>query len=91
VISHERKGKGAWKGRPAGEQSGQKEDHRDRKKSEDQGDDPQISFRDGKRVEEVSDHVKQGRVKVGRPLFVIVKLRLEAIPRILISIDFVEP
>jgi hypothetical protein len=39
----------------------------------------------------VSDHVKQGRVKVVRLLFVKVQLRLEAIPRILISIDFIEP
>jgi hypothetical protein len=38
------------------------------------------SFRNGERVEAVSDNVKEGRMKVGWLLFVILELRRETIP-----------
>jgi len=79
LINHDHKGQSAWNGDPAGEQTCQKKDHRDRKDSEDQGDDSKISFRLGERVEEVSGHEKEGRMKVGRILFIILELRHETI------------
>jgi hypothetical protein len=66
-------------------------DHRDGKSSEDQGDDSKVSFRLGERIELMGEDKKERWLKISRILFIIGKLGLKIISRIIERIDFIYP
>jgi len=66
-------------------------DHRDGKGSENQGDDPEVPFGLGKRVQLMGENEEEGRMKIRRILFIKFYLAVEIISGIVECMDFVHP
>ena len=91
VIGHEGKSECTWEGDPPGELFCQEKDHRDRERSENQRQNPEVSLRFRKRIKKMREQVEKRRMEEGRLLFIILELRPESISRILIGVNFIEP
>jgi len=66
-------------------------DHGDGKGSENQGDDPEVPFGLGKRVQLMGENEEEGRMKIRRILFIKFYLAVEIISGIVECMDFVHP
>jgi hypothetical protein len=91
VVGHEGQRKGTGKGDERRKLSGKQIDHGDGEDSEDQGDDPEVSFGLGERIELVGENEKKGRMKIGWILFIEFYLAFEVISGVVEGMDFVQP
>jgi hypothetical protein len=91
VVGHKGQREGAEKSNGRRELSCKEIDHGDGKGSEDQGDDSEVSFRSGKRIELVGEDEEERRVKVRRILLIEFYLALEIISGVVEGMDFVHP
>jgi hypothetical protein len=91
VISHEGQREGTGEGDRRRERSCKEIEHGNGEGSEDQGDDAQISFGPGKRVELMGEDEEQRRMKKGWVLLIEFDLTLEIIPGIIVGMDFIHP
>jgi hypothetical protein len=91
VVSHKDQREGAGKGDERRKLSCKKIDHGDGKSSEDQGDDSEVSFGLGERIELMSENKEKGGVKERWVFTIKFQLTLKIIPRIIEGIDFVDP
>jgi hypothetical protein len=66
-------------------------DHGDGEDSEDQGDNPEVSFGFGERIELVGENEEKGRVKIRRILFIEFYLAFEVVSGVIEGMDFVHP
>ena len=91
VISHESQGEGTGEGNGRRERSCKEIEHGDREGSEDQGDDPEVSFGLGKRIELMGEDEEERRMKKRWILLVEFDLSFEVIPGIIVGMHFVHP
>jgi len=91
VVGHKAQREGAGKSDERRKLSCKKIDHGDGKSSEHQGDDSQVSFGFGERIELMGENEEKGRVKISRILLIKVKLTSKIISRIIEGMDFVHP
>jgi len=66
-------------------------DHGDGKSSEDQGDDSEVPFGLGERMELMGENKEKGRVEIRWILLIKFYLASEIIPRIIEGVDFIDP
>jgi len=66
-------------------------DHWDGKSSEDQGDDSEVPFGLGERMELMGENKEKGRVEIRWILLIKFYLASEIIPRIIEGVDFIDP
>jgi hypothetical protein len=91
VISHEGQREGTGEGDRRRERSCKEIEHGNGEGSEDQGDDAQISFGPGKRVELMGEDEEERRMKKGWVLLIEFDLTLEIIPGVIESMDLIHP
>jgi hypothetical protein len=66
-------------------------DHGDGEDSEDQGDNPEVSFGFGERIELVGENEEKGRMKIRGILFIEFYLAFEVVSGVIEGMDFVYP
>jgi hypothetical protein len=91
VVGHEGQRKGTGKGDERRKLSCKQIDHGDGEDSEDQGDNPEVSFGFGERIELVGENEEKGRVKIRRILFIEFYLAFEVVSGVIEGMDFVHP
>jgi len=91
VISHEGQGEGAGEGDGRRKGSCKQIEHGDGEGSEDQGDDPEVSFGLGERIKLMGEDEEERRMKEGRVFFIKFDLSFEIISGIIVGMDFVHP
>jgi len=91
VVGHEGQRKGTGKGDERRKLSCKEIDHGDGEGSEDQGDNPEVSFGLGKRIELVGENEEKGRMKIRWILFIEFYLAFEVVSGVIEGMDFVHP
>ena len=91
MVGHKGQGKSTSKGDGRGELSCKQIDHGDGEDSEDQGDNPEVSFGVGERIELVGENEEKGRMKIRWILFVEFYLAFEIVSGVVEGMDFVYP
>ena len=91
VVSHEGQRKGTGKGDERRKLSGKQIDHGDGEDSEDKGDNPEVSFGLGERIELVGKDEEKGRMKIRWILFIEFDLPSEIVSGVVEGMDFVHP
>jgi hypothetical protein len=91
MVGHEGQRKGTGKGDERRKLSGKEIDHRDGEGSEDQGDNPEVSFGLGERIELMGQNKEKGRMKIRRILFIEFYLAFEVVSGIVEGVDFIHP
>jgi hypothetical protein len=91
VVGHKGQRHGAWKGDERRKLSCKQVNHGDGKGSEDQRDDPKVSFGLGERIQLMGENKKEGRMEIRRILLIKLYLASEIISRIVECVDFINP
>ena len=92
MVSHEGQRKSAWNSNRRGKESCKKIDHGDGESPEDKRDDPKISLRFFKWVEDMGENIEKGGVKeVSRMFFEIFYLTFKTFSGVIIGVDFINP
>jgi hypothetical protein len=91
VVSHEGQREGTGKGDERRKLFCKQIDHGDGEDSEDQGDNPEVSFGLGERIELVGENEEKGRMKIRWILFVEFYLAFKIVSGVIEGMDFVHP
>ena len=91
VVGHEGQRKRTGKGDERRKLSCKQVDHGDGEDSEDQGDNPEVSFGVGERIELVGENEEKGRMKIRWILFIEFYLAFEIVSGVVEGMDFVYP
>jgi len=91
MVGHKGKGKSTSKGDGTRKLSCKEIDHRDGEGSEDQGDNPEVSFRLGERIELMGKDEEEGRMKISRILLIKFNLPSEIVSGVIEGVDFIYP
>jgi hypothetical protein len=91
VVGHKGQREGAEKSNERRKLSCKQIDHRDGKDSEDQGDDPEVSFGFAEGIELMGENEEERRMKIRRILLIKFYLGFEIISGVIEGMDFVYP
>jgi hypothetical protein len=91
VVSHEGQREDTRKGDERRKLFCKQIDHGDGEDSEDQGDNPEVSFGLGERIELVGENEEKGRMKIRWILFIEFYLAFEVVSGVIEGMDFVHP
>jgi len=91
MVGHKGERKSTSKGNERRKLSCKEIDHGDGEGSEDQGDNPEVSFGLGKRIELVGENEEKGRMKIRWILFIEFYLAFEVVSGVIEGMDFVHP
>ena len=91
VVGHEGQREGAGEGDGGGELPCEEVDHGDREHSEDQWDDPKVSFWFGEGIELVGKNKEERRMKIRGILLIELDLAFEIIPGVIEGMDLIHP
>ena len=91
MVSHEGQSEGTGKGDGRRERSYKEIDHGDGESSEDQWDDPKVSFWFGEGIELVGKNKEERRMKIRGILLIELDLAFEIIPGVIEGMDLIHP
>jgi len=91
MVSHEGQSEGTGKGDGRRERSYKEIDHGDGESSEDQWDDPKVSFWFVEWIELVSEDKEERRMKEGGIFFIEFYLAFEVVSRVIKCMNFIRP
>ena len=91
MVSHKGQREGAERGNERRKLSCEEINHGDGEGSEYQGDDSEVSFGFGERIELMGENEEEGRMKIRRILFIKFYLAFKIISGVIEGMDFVHP